>query len=279
MESARGVKSKELFPPLFSRHALAYQRRLEDIMSRGESVGRTRILELTDAQPGMRILDLACGPGTLSRRLAALVSPGGEVLGVDLAVGMIELARSMNIPATRFELMDIEQLALPDQSFDAVVCGHGLQFAPDLLSALREARRVLRPGAVLVASVPVSTGEGSVWRLLDSVIDRWLPPAPQALDQGPTRATVQDAVNFRHAALEAGFATARVELIEEDVHWESAEHMIANFMGWVDCAARLEGTDGNRRQALMDDAISTLKRQHPGPIETNGRNHVLFAQV
>jgi len=119
------VKSKELFPPVFSRHALAYQRRLEDIMSRGESAGRIRALDALDARPGMRILDLACGPGTLSRRLAAAVSPDGHVIGVDLAPGMIELAQAMQIPSARFQLMDIEQLAFDDGSFDAVICGHG----------------------------------------------------------------------------------------------------------------------------------------------------------
>jgi ubiquinone/menaquinone biosynthesis C-methylase UbiE len=104
------VKSKELYPPVFSRHALAYQSRLEEIMSRGESLGRLRALELVDARPGMQVIDLACGPGTLSRRLAAMVSPGGEVVGVDLATGMIALARAMAISSARFELMDIEHL-------------------------------------------------------------------------------------------------------------------------------------------------------------------------
>jgi ubiquinone/menaquinone biosynthesis C-methylase UbiE len=273
------VKSKELYPPVFSRHALAYQRRLEDIMSRGESIGRMRALELVDARPGMRILDLACGPGNMSRRLGPMVSPGGEILGVDLAPGMIELARSMNIPAASFEVMDMEQLALADQSFDAAVCGHGLQFAPDLPRALREARRVLRPGGRLAASVPVSTRRDSVWILLDSVIDRWLPAAPEAVDQRPTRATVQDAAAFRDAVLGAGFATARVELIQEDLHWESAEHIVSNFMGWWDCASRLEEMDVARRQAIMDDAIETLRHDHPGPIETTGTNHVLFARA
>jgi len=279
MENAPGVKSKELFPPVFGRHARAYQLRLEDIMARGESVGRMRALELVDARPGMRILDLACGPGTLSRRLAAMVSPGGEVIGVDLAPGMIALARSMNIPATRFELMDIEQLSFADASFDAAVCGHGLQFIPDLPRALTEARRVLRPEGRLAASVPVTSRKEAVWTLLDSVIDRWLPPAPEVVDQGPTRAAVQDAAAFRQAALEAGFATARVELVEEDVHWESAAHLVASFLGWVDCASRLEGMDAVRRQAIMDDAVKTLQHDHPGEIETKGRNHVLFAQA
>ena len=269
------MKSKELFPPVFSRHALAYQRRLEDIMSRGESVGRTRALALVDARPGMRILDLACGPGTLSRRLANLVSPGGEIVGVDLAEGMIALARSMNIPAARFEVMDIEQLAFADGSFDAAICGHGLQFVPDLRRALGETGRVLRPAGRFAASVPVNSRQDPVWVLLDSVIDRWLPPAPKAVD---LHETVQDAAAFTHEALEAGFATASVELIEEDVHWDSAEHMVSNFLGWVDYASRMEGMDEVRRQAIMDDAIETLRKDNPGPIKTKGRNHVLFAR-
>ena len=269
------MKSKELFPPVFSRHALAYQRRLEEIMSRGESLGRLRALELVDARPGMKVVDLACGPGTLSRRLAATVSPGGEVVGVDLAPGMIALARAMEISSARFELMDIEHLTFDDQTFDAAVCGHGLQFVSDLPAALREARRVLRPNGRLAASVPLSGRNERVWALLDSAIDRWLPPAPQAADLSET---VRDAAAFKREALAAGFAEARVELVEEDIRWESAEQMVTSFMSWVDYAARLEGTDEVRRQAIRDDAIETLRREFPGAIVTTGRNHVLFAE-
>jgi ubiquinone/menaquinone biosynthesis C-methylase UbiE len=280
VEGTHGLKSKELFPAVFSRHALAYQRRVEDIMSRGESTGRMRALQLIDARPGMRILDLACGPGTLSRRLAEMVSPGGEVVGVDLAPGMVALARSMNVANARFEIMDIEALAFDDESFDAAVCGHGFQFVPDLTRSLREARRVLRRSASLSASVPISSrSNDSVWSLLDTVVDRWLPPAPEAIDQSLTRETIQDAQAFQQAALDGGFADARVELIEESVHWESADHLVANFMGWWDCASRMEGMDEVRRQAIMDDAIETLLPEYPGTIETKGRNHVLFART
>jgi SAM-dependent methyltransferase len=279
VENAKGVKSKELFPPVFSRHALAYQRRLEDIMSRGESIGRTRALELVDARPGMRILDLACGPGNLSRRLADLVSPGGEVVGVDLAPGMIDLARSANIANSRFEVMDIEQLEFADGSFDAAICGHGFQFAPDLPRALREARRVLRPHGRLAASVPALMLTESVWALLDPIVDRRLPPAPTAIDQAATRATVNDVVGLRQAALDAGFTSAVVEVIQDDVHWESAEHLVSMLMGWWDCATRLEGMDAQSRQAFMEDAITTLRHDYPGAIETKGRNHVLLARV
>ncbi len=130
------MKSKDLYPSIFSRHAQAYDRRLDQIMASGEARGRQRVLDLVDARPGMRILDLACGPGNMARRLAAAVAPGGEVVGVDLAPGMIEVARSVALPNARFELMDIEELSFPTASFDAATCGHGLQFAPHLDRAL-----------------------------------------------------------------------------------------------------------------------------------------------
>jgi ubiquinone/menaquinone biosynthesis C-methylase UbiE len=275
---ATDMKSKDFFPAVFSRHAEAYQRRLEDIMARGEARGRTRVIELAAARPGMRILDLACGPGNLSRRLAAQVAPGGEVIGVDLAPGMIELARAADIPNARFEVMDIEQLDFADASFDGAVCGHGLQFAPDLEQALREARRVLRAGCGLAASVPVSTVEEAAWNLLYTVLDRWLPPRTEVVDEKPTRETVGNREALRQAALDAGFASATVEVIEEVVQWESAEHLVSMFTGWWDCASRLETVDPSRRDGFTQDALATLKRDHPGTISTTGRNHVLDAR-
>jgi ubiquinone/menaquinone biosynthesis C-methylase UbiE len=225
----------------------------------------------------MKVLDLACGPGTLSRRLARDISPGGELVGVDLASGMIELARTANIPNSRFEVMDIEQLSFPDETFDAAVCGHGLQFVPRLPVALREARRVLHPHARFAASVPVERMAASVWSTLDEVVDRWLGPAQRAVDQKFTRDTIADTTHFAQAARDAGFQSAEVEVVEETVRWESAEQMVSLFTSWWDCAARMEGVDADRRQNFADEAISTLKRIYPGVIETTGRNHVLLA--
>lgn len=271
------MKSKELFPALFSRHALAYERRLEEIMERGESRGRLRVIELVDAQPGMRVLDLACGPGTLSRRIARQVLPGGEVVGVDLAPGMVELARAAGTPNARFEVMDIEKLSFADESFDAAGCGHGLQFVPHLVGALGEARRVVRAGSRFAASVPVERMAASVWTFLEPVVDRWLGPAPKAVDQKSTREAIADEKKFAQAALDAGFATAGVEVIEETVRWASAEQLVSLFTSWWDCAARMEGVDSDRREKFTDEAMKTLKATHPGAIETTGRNHVLFA--
>jgi ubiquinone/menaquinone biosynthesis C-methylase UbiE len=272
------VKAKEFFPGVFSRHAEAYHERLEGIMARGEARGRMRVLELAAPRPGMRILDLACGPGTLSRLLADAVSPDGDVVGVDLAPGMIAVASAAGIPNAEFEVMDIETLTFGDAMFDGAVCGHGLQFVPDLGRALREARRVLKPGGGLAASVPVSTAQEAAWNLLYSVLDRWVQPRVEVVDQAPTRAAVSDPSSLRQAALDAGFTSAHVEVIEEEVHWESAEQLVSKFMSWWDCASRLEGVSGDKLEVIQRDALVTLKREHPGRISTTARNHVLDAR-
>src|SRR5207247_10370497 len=97
MAKVRSLKSKDLYPMIFSRHAAAYQQRLEQIMARGEARGRERVIKLLRLEPGMHVLDLACVPGTLNRPIAAQVGPGGEVIGRDLTEGNNEVARAIRI--------------------------------------------------------------------------------------------------------------------------------------------------------------------------------------
>jgi ubiquinone/menaquinone biosynthesis C-methylase UbiE len=246
-------------------------------MARGHAHGRQRVIELLQVQPGMHVLDLACGPGTLSRALAAQVAPDGQVVGIDLAEGMIDLARAAGIRNARFEVMDIEQLAFPDASFDAAACGHGIQFAPNLDRALSEAQRVLRPHSRFAASVPVGAQNQRTWALVQDVVDRYLPPPPIAVDQASTRSVVADMNAFRAAALRAGFAEARVEVLSESVRWKSAEELISLFVSWWDCAVRLEGVSAERGRHFADEALAALKQNFPGAIETQESDHVLFA--
>lgn len=278
MAKPRGVKSKELYPAVFSRHAEAYKSRLDEVMARGEARGRLLMLERCGATPGMRVLDLACGPGNITRLLAQRVQPGGRVIGVDLARGMIALAAREHLPGTWFAVMDMERLGLRDQAFDAATCGHGLQFAPDLDCALREAWRVLRPSGVLAASVPAAGVDESVWALIDRVVDRHLPPAPRAVDDSATRATVGDPDAFRAAALGAGFGSATVEVVDEEVHWDSAQMLVARCMGWWQFAWRTDAVDQSLRETFMAEATEAVQREYPGAITTHSRNLVLTAR-
>ncbi len=278
MAQPRGVKSKELYPAVFSRHAEAYKARLDEIIARGEARGRLRMVERSEAAPGMTVLDLACGPGNITRLLAQRVQPDGRVLGVDLARGMIAIAASERPPGMSFAVMDIERLGLSDQAFDTVACGHGLQFAPDLDRALREAWRVLRPSGVLAASVPAAGTAESVWTLIDRVVDRHLPPAPKAVDDSATRATVSDPDTFRSAALAAGFTSASVEVVDEEVHWESAEMLVSRCMSWWQLASRVDAVDSRAGASFMEEATEAVRHEHPGAITTHSRNLVLTAR-
>jgi ubiquinone/menaquinone biosynthesis C-methylase UbiE len=273
--------AKDLYPGTFSRHAAAYKQRLDEVMARRESRGRAAVIEWVNPTPGKRILDLACGPGTLSYRLARDVSPAGEVVGIDLAPGMIELARREAPPslAVRFELMDMEDLRLPDASFDAAVCGHGLQFVPDLLRALTEARRVVKYGGRFAASVPVDPSQPSeAQAILERAVSGHLPPAPRARDQFNTRRTVEDEGAFAIAARQAGFGGASVLRFEESTTWASPQHFIEMASGWWSMAVRLDAVAPAEGAAILARGIHAIEAElGTGPLQIAGATNVLRA--
>ena len=99
-----------------------------------------------------RILDVGCGPGTITADLAARV-PAGEVVGVDAAGDVLDMARQetggqRNV---RFEVGDVYHLAFEDAEFDVVHAHQVLQHLSDPVAALAEMRRVCRPGGLIAA--------------------------------------------------------------------------------------------------------------------------------
>jgi SAM-dependent methyltransferase len=108
------------------------------------------LLDRVAPAPGDTALDVAAGPGTVTRILAERVGPTGRVVGLDLSPAMLEIARAKPVDAQSAPIEWLEgpaaPLPLPDSSMDLVVCQQGLQFFPDKVAALAEMRRVLRPG-------------------------------------------------------------------------------------------------------------------------------------
>ncbi|MEA2667237.1 MAG: hypothetical protein QOJ33_171 [Chloroflexota bacterium] len=271
--------AKDLYPSTFSRHAGAYKRRLDEVMARGEAHGRSAVIDWVEPSPGKRILDLACGPGTLSYPIAKAVSPGGGVVGIDLAPGMIELAQRgapTGLPV-HFELMDIEDLRFPDHTFDAAVCGHGFQFVPDLRRALMETRRVLKPGGRMAASVPVDPVRVSDAQvILERAIGGALPPAPKARDQLATRRLVEDPDAFVATAKQAGFSAAEIVRYEESTAWASPRHFIDMSAGWWSMAIRLEHLAPGERASLLERATRAIEAElGSGPLQIAGATNVL----
>jgi len=275
--------AKDLYPGTFSRVATEYKRRLDEVMARGEARGRTAVIDWLELRPGKRVLDLGCGPGTLSYRLAQAVAPGGDVVGIDLAPGMIDVARQ-HAPAglpLRFELMDMEDLRFADGYFDATACGHGLQFVPHLARALSEAHRVLRPGSRMAASVPIDPEQVSeAQAIFERSVGGDLPPAPQARDQFETRRAVSDEIAFATVAKQAGFSAARVVRYDESTTWASPRHYVELAAGWWSMAVRLDRVSATERAAILARAIAAIEMDlGPGPLRIAGATNVLLATV
>lgn len=131
---------------------------------------------LPHLRPGTSLLDVGCGPGTITIDLAEKVAPGA-VVGVDYAQDVIaEADRQRELAATpsnvRFETGDVYALRFGDSSFDVVHAHQVLQHLSAPVSALEEMRRVLRPGGVL--AVRDSDYGAFVWSPADPLLDRWL---------------------------------------------------------------------------------------------------------
>jgi arsenite methyltransferase len=109
-----------------------------------------RLVELAALPPGAQVLDIATGTGWAALAAAQHVGPTGRVLGVDLAPELLECARqkvaAAGLTQVEFREGDAERLDLGDQRFDVVLCASALFFVPDMLAALREWHRVLKPG-------------------------------------------------------------------------------------------------------------------------------------
>jgi ubiquinone/menaquinone biosynthesis C-methylase UbiE len=106
-----------------------------------------------DVRKGMKVLDVACGPGLASRAAARKVGEKGSVLAVDLAPGMIELAAGRGDARIDWRVMDAQKLDLPDASFDAVLCQLGLMLFARPDAALAGMRRAAKPGAPVACLV------------------------------------------------------------------------------------------------------------------------------
>src|SRR6185437_3835756 len=120
-----------------------------------------------------KVLDVGCGPGTITTDLADRV-PQGQVIGMDSAPEIIEQAKATVGDRTNLDFVtgDVYALDYPDDTFDVVHAHQVLQHLGDPVRALREMRRVTKPGG-LIAARDVDYG-GMSWYPDSRVLDEWL---------------------------------------------------------------------------------------------------------
>jgi ubiquinone/menaquinone biosynthesis C-methylase UbiE len=123
------------------------------------------LIEQAALRPGQRVLDVACGTGVVARLAAPEVGPTGQLVGLDLNRGMLEVARSLPPPmgapvdwregdaGALWREGDAGALPFANAFFDIVFCQLGLQYFPDPRQAVREMHRVLKSSGHHVALV------------------------------------------------------------------------------------------------------------------------------
>ncbi|MEJ3743537.1 methyltransferase domain-containing protein [Actinomycetes bacterium KLBMP 9797] len=122
---------------------------------------------LGELRPGMSLLDVGCGPGTITRDLAARVAPG-RVVGLDAVAGVLPPATD----TVDFVTGDVYTLDFEDGAFDVVHAHQVLQHLADPVAALREMRRVCRPGGLVAARD--ADYAAMTWHPEVPVLDEWL---------------------------------------------------------------------------------------------------------
>jgi SAM-dependent methyltransferase len=169
-------------------------------------VGR---LELRD---DLRVLEVACGTGIVTRRLRQALPEGATLVATDLNEPMLAEART-RVPLEGIEWRQADALELPfeDDAFDVYVCQFGLMFLPDKAEGLREARRVLAPGGRLVANVWLSGSDNEHVPVIQSMLDRVYPEDTPTFLQVPHG--YHDADRIRGDLAAAGWEDATLDVV------------------------------------------------------------------
>jgi ubiquinone/menaquinone biosynthesis C-methylase UbiE len=192
--------------PLFDRFL-----RFRHIVTTGLGAHGEKALELFPPKPGQRVLDVGCGFGDTTQRIAGLVGAEGEAVGVDAAVRFIEAARAeadeAGVANVRFAVADIETTSF-DERFDHAFSRMGTMFFANPVWALRNVREALAPGGRLVMVVWRRRIDND-WLYRAQTIVEGIVERPQEYDEptcGPGPFSMADADTTSEVLLSAGFA-------------------------------------------------------------------------
>jgi SAM-dependent methyltransferase len=159
--------------------------------------------------PGLSVLDVGCGPGTITADFALLVAPG-EVVGIDASSEVVAQAAASEegsgLSNLRFEVGDLFALEYPDASFDVVHLHQVLQHLGDPVAALVALRRVLAVDGVLAARD--SDYSAFTWAPADPALDRWMELYLSVTERNGHDACIGP--RLMGHALEAGFGSVEV---------------------------------------------------------------------
>jgi len=206
------------------------------------------------------VLDVATGPGTVARLIAAEVGEAGRVVAADISPAMLGIAAAKAPEPGSASIEYVEcsatTLAAADASFQLVLCHQGLQFFPDRIAAVHEMHRVLAPGGLAVASSWAAERPlGLFGPMVDSLREAGIPePYPRAFDASSYALTVLD---LRELFEAAGFRDVTVQTVELECVWETSRDAVATIAGtpYGPLVAALPDAEQRRIYATLSDRL------------------------
>jgi SAM-dependent methyltransferase len=214
------------------------------------------VVERAGIEPGMDVLDVACGSGNATIPAART---GARVTGLDLSPVLLAIAREREAAAgveVEWVEGDAEELPFADGSFDRVISTFGQMFAPDHRCVAEEMRRVCRPGGTI--AICCWTPEGAIGRMFRTMVEL-VPPPPGAAS--PLLWGTEQHV--RELLGEADFERHEVEWRDESVP-TYADFMLESFGPLISVAAAL----GDRAGELRREYVRFLEDEN---LEDDGR--------
>jgi SAM-dependent methyltransferase len=179
----------------------------------------------TDPRPGEQVLELAAGPGDTGFLAARLIQPGGTLISSDAVAGMLDIAREraaeQGLDNVEFKQLQLEWIDLPTASVDIVLCRWAFMLIVDPAAALRETRRVLKPGGRLALAV-WDVPDANPWAV---IIQRALvelgyaEPTPPG---GPGMFALANPTTLTELLEEAGFLDIEIEHVAISREYASA---------------------------------------------------------
>lgn len=204
-------------------------------------------------RPEGRLLDVACGPGVVAR---AAEERGAKVTAVDIAPGMIELARKA-APGIDWRVMNAEELAFGDKSFDVVSCQLGVMLFARPDKALSEMARVGRRAACLVQG----TAEGMIFSSL--LLKTLLKHAPQLRVPGAPTLFAFGGPGVLKAAMEkAGFSGVEEKRLSGVYEFASPKEYWETFTkGGGRTARMLASQPKGTRDLVMAEVLGEVEKR------------------
>jgi ubiquinone/menaquinone biosynthesis C-methylase UbiE len=246
-------KDTELLATIYSSHARGYADSWGPVI---RPMGQ-RLLQALPWDGARRVVDLGTGTGTLLRDIRRLAR-GACVVGVDRAPGMLELARQGGVPLVQMDGVD---LGFRDSSVDVVVIAFALFHLDDPVVALREVRRVLRPGGAVGTVTWAEDPEIEASRAWEEELD-----AHGAWDPMPARPRKDELMNTPEKMSElfslADLQPVRV-WVERFVHHWDLHRLSLMHSTFGKSKRKLESLNPQTRAAFLERVHDRLLRLPP----------------